>query len=40
MTEIGSGWYMEKITKGLAPLRRPKLSRKPQEKEFEIKKTH
>ena len=28
MTEIGGGWYMEKITKILTPLRRPKLSEK------------
>ena len=24
MTEIGGGWYMKKITKGLPPLSRPK----------------
>ena len=40
MTEIGGGWYMEKITKGLTPPRRPKLSKKSQEKEDEIKKLH
>ena len=28
MTEIGGGWYMKKITKGLPPLRRPKISKK------------
>ena len=33
MTEIGGGWYMEKTTKVLPPLRRPKLSKKAQEKE-------
>ena len=27
MTEIGGGWYMEKITKLLPPLRRPELSK-------------
>ena len=36
MTEIGDGWYMGKITKGLPPLRRPKLSKKSQEQEDEI----
>ena len=38
MTEIGGGWYMEKITKAIPPLRIPKLSKKSQEKEDEIKK--
>ena len=33
MTEIGGGWYMEKRIKGLPALRRPKLSKKSQEKE-------
>ena len=33
MTEIRGGWYMEKFAKGLPPLRRPKLSKEPQEKE-------
>ena len=33
MTEIGGGWYTRKITKGLPPIRRPKLSKKAQEKE-------
>ena len=37
MTEIGGGWYMKKITKGLPPLRRQNLSKKAQEKEDEIK---
>ena len=32
MTYIGGGWYMEKSAKGLPPLRRPKLSKKSQEK--------
>ena len=27
MTEIGGGWYMEKIAKGLPPLRRTKISK-------------
>ena len=27
MIEIGGGWYMEKITKGLPPLRISKLSK-------------
>ena len=31
---------MEKIAKGLPPLRRPKLSKKSQEKEDEIKKNY
>ena len=38
MTEIGCGWYMEKITKRLPPLSRQKLSTKSQEKDDEIKK--
>ena len=37
MTEIGGGWYMEIISKGLPPLRRPKISKKAQDKEDEIK---
>ena len=37
MTKIGGGWYMKKITKGLTPLRIPKLSKKAQEKQDEIK---
>ena len=36
MTEIGVGWWMEKITKGLPPLRRPRLSKISQEKEDEV----
>ena len=32
MTEIGGGWWMEKITKVISQLRRPKLSKKAQEK--------
>ena len=38
MTYIGGGWYTKK-TKGLPPLRRTKLSKKSQEKEYGIKKT-
>ena len=33
LTEIGGGWYMKKMTKGLPPLSRPKLSKKAQEKD-------
>ena len=33
MTEIGCGWYMEKRSKGLPPLRRSTLSKKAQDKE-------
>ena len=39
MTEIGGGQNMKKISKGLTPLRRQKLSKKAQEKEDKIKKT-
>ena len=38
MTEIGGGWYLKKIAKGLPPLRISKLSKKSQDKENEIKK--
>ena len=27
MTDIGGGWYMEKIDKGITPLRIPKISK-------------
>ena len=37
LTEICGGWYMEKITKGLPPLRKQKLSKKSQEKYDKIK---
>ena len=40
MTEIGGGWYMKKIVKGLPPLIIPKLSTKAQEEETEIKKNY
>ena len=36
MTDIGGGWYMEKIAKGLPPLRISILSKKAQDKEYEI----
>ena len=39
MIEIGVGWYMEKFTKGLPPLRRPQISKKSQYKEDENLKT-
>ena len=38
MTDIGGGWYMEKSSKGLPPLRRTKLSEKAQESKYEIQK--
>ena len=38
-TETGDGWYMEKNTKGLTPLRRPKLSKKSQDK-YDLKKNN
>ena len=37
-TENGGGCYMKKITKGPPPLRIPKLSKKSQEKDYEIRK--
>ena len=40
MTGIGGGWYMEKNSKGLPPLRISKLSKKSQEKEDEIFKNY
>ena len=33
MTDIGGGWYMETIAKGLPPLKRSKQSKKVQDKE-------
>ena len=39
MTEICGGWFMKK-SKGLPPLRRPKTSKKTQQKEDEIKKLY
>ena len=38
MTEIGGGWYMEKITKRLPPLRRPKLSKKHKRRSMKLEK--
>ena len=35
MTEIGDGWYIKKITERLPPLKRPKPSKKSQDKEYE-----
>ena len=40
MKEIGVGWYMEKMAKGLPSLRRSTLSKKSQDKEDEIKKNY
>ena len=40
MTGIGGGWYMEKNSKGLPPLRISKLIKKSQEKEDEIFKNY
>ena len=40
MTDIGGGWYMKRSAKGLPPLKRPKLSKKAQEKENEINKLY
>ena len=37
MTEIGGGWYMKKITKGLTPLRKQKLSKKHKKKMIKLK---
>ena len=40
MTKIGGGWYMEKIAKVLPSLRRPKLSKRAQDKEDKNKKLY
>ena len=40
MTDIGSGWYMEKSAKVLPPFKRSKLIKKAQEKQDEIKKNY
>ena len=37
MTEIGGGWYTEKIIKGLPPLRRPKLSKNHKRRRMKLK---
>ena len=38
MTDIGGGWYMEKISRGLPPLKKTNLSKKAQERQDEIQK--
>ena len=38
LTKIDGGWYMEKITKGIPPLRKQKLSKKSQERDDKIQK--
>ena len=38
MKDIGGGWYMENISKGLPPLSIPKLSKKSQDNQDEIQK--
>ena len=40
MTEIGGGWYMEKMTKGLPPLRRQKLSKNHKRKMMKLKRNY
>ena len=40
MAEIGGGWCLENITKGLPSLRRPKTKEKSQEKGYEIEKLY
>ena len=40
MTDICGGCYLEKIDKGLPPLRRPKLSKKSQEIRMKFKKSY
>ena len=32
MTDVGGGWYLEKSSRGLPPLKRTKLSKKSQER--------
>ena len=39
MTDIGGGWYIEKIVKGLPPLKISKIIKKAQDNQDEIKKT-
>ena len=39
MTDIGGGWYLKKIERGLPPLKRTKLSKKAQERHDLIQKT-
>ena len=38
MTDIGGGWYLEKIARGLPPLKRTKISKKAQERQDYIQK--
>ena len=40
MIEIGGGWYMEKIAKGITLLNRPRLRKKSQDQEDKIKKIY
>ena len=40
MTEIGGGWCMKKIVKGLPPLRISEINQRTQDKEDEIKKLY
>ena len=37
ITDIGGGWYLEKCTKGLPPLKRTKLNKKAQKRDDLIK---
>ena len=37
LIEIGGGWYMKKVTKGLPPLRKQKLSKRALDKDNTIK---
>ena len=38
ITDIGGGWYLEKCSKGLPPLKRTKLSKRAQERNYLLKK--
>ena len=38
MTDIGGGWYLKKIARGLPPLKRTKLNKKSQERHDYIQK--
>ena len=40
MTDIGGGWWIEKSSKGLPPLKRSKISKKAQYKGDEMKKLY
>ena len=37
ITDIGGGWYLEKFQKGLPPLKRTKLGKKAQKRQYLIK---